>query len=431
MKSILKMRRANSTDKNNKPRKVVKNPSRSLNLWHQLRPALSFLLICALVLMPLLQSGLLVPPAQAQAVTCSSATLADRIFQKCPLGARDVEQALEDQAINDVLDFYQLPATDRSRVLREGRNEIRAMLFTRLLELIKKQSPTTSEQQALAALAARLKQKRVDAANFALEEYQRWKNDPCHYRPPWPLTYDPGIACYSPLGGLFTGPISPSFEEFVQFGALRAYASLNSSDAQFTAAQTSRGVIIAGGAAVVGIGTGIGAAIGVAVPSLVTAILPFAELPIGYTTAAAAAAAGASASGAVSGASLIGGAAGIVLVALTIAISQTINVVNASQVEGKLNTAITEAQNATINLQQEVANPEGLKLVYGQFILMTLPEAPLTPAPDPSPTDRHFIVRESGSATTTDSATIDYLNVDNDSNITTPCRPNERSVVCH
>lgn len=412
MSSTKRTERTNRMGKNKAWRNTFKRFSQSWNLRSKLRAALSFLFIYALVIVPLTTFSSVMPQAQAKKNSPTPSGSPDHIFQNCPFGCNGVEDALENLAIDDVLEAYRLPATDRTRVLHEGRNEVRAMLYLRVLELIKKQSPTATEQQALAALAARIRQKRVDAANAALEEYQRWKNDPCHYYPPSPLTYDPGLACHSPLAALFNGPVSPSFEEFVQFGALRTYAGLNSSDAQFVAAQTAKGIVVGSGLAAIGIGTAVGTAIGGAVPALVTAILPFAELPIGYSTAAAASAAGASASGAVSGASLIGGAAGIVLVALTIAISQTINIVNASQVEGKLNTAITEAQNATINLQQEIANPDGLKLLYGQFILMTLPEALPVIAPAPAPTDRQFIIREEGAATTTDSATLTYLNVD-------------------
>jgi hypothetical protein len=401
MNNRLTIRPTNITGKTSARRTTRRRLAQTLKARKNWCRALAMLLACALIIVPLPKSRLILPAAQAQAPSCSSATLPDRIFQKCQLGVREVEQALEDRAIADVMELHKLPTTERSRLLSNGRNEIRASLFTRLLELIKKTAPTANEQQALANFAARLKQKRVDAALLALEEYQKWKNAPCHYQPPAPLQYDPGTSCYSPLGSLFTGPISPTFEEFQQFGALRAYGALNSPDAQKAALETIANMQPLIGWTAAGIGVLAG---GFIIPLTFLTVFTT-SLPINFLIAT-------EASAAVFGGALAGPVVAVVL-AVVIAVAQTLNVVNASQVEGKLNQAISDAQNATINLQELIADSNGLQQAYGEFILTTLPEVLPPPAPAPSPADRQFMVREAGSNTTTDSPTITYLDHSN------------------
>ena len=401
MKSIVNLRHSNSTNKNKTRRNTVHQLRQSSNLRYKWRPALSFLLICALVVTPLTTFDWVV----AQAQGCFS-TSPDRIFQQCPLGGREVEQALEDQAINDVLALYQLAPSERSRLLSHGRNLIRGMLFARLLELIKKQAPTTSEQQALASFANRIKQKRIDAATFALEEYLRWKDSPCTYNPPAPFDYDPGSACGSPLANLYLGgPLPPTFEEFQQMGAVRAYGDLNSSAAKQAAAESSRAAVVAGGAAAVGLGALVGAAIGSVLPPVVINVI----FPFALRTAFIA---GVEVSSTFSGASVFAGPAAIVVAALVVLITRTIDVVNASQIQGKLEAAKTEAQNSTINLRQLIADEKGLQEFYGAFILATLPDFSDSSVPPPSANDRRFLVRQNGSSTTTDSPTISYRDWD-------------------
>lgn len=372
-----------------------------------LRPVLALLLICALIVVPLPKFRSVLPQALAQTIECSSATLPDRIFQRCQLGVRSVEQALEDQAINDALTLYQLPASDRSRLLSDGRSVLRSMVFTPLLDLIKNPSPTASEQQALAAIAARLQQKRINAATYALAQYQMWKSDPCNYVAPRPFEYEAGPVCHNQLAALFGGPIPPALEEFQQMGAYSVYKDIEGVEAQKAAAEAALNLQIIAGATAVGLGTIAGIYAGAISTTLLSAVLPYTLLVTGASNGAAAVFVP-EVTGVFFGGSAIGGAAAIVVVALVIAITTTINVVNASQLEGKLSQAVTDAQNTPVNLQQVIAAPEDLQQLYTEFILMTLPEVPPSVTPAPSPADRQFIVREAGSNTTTDSPTIAY-----------------------
>ena len=101
------------------------------------RKALSLVFIYALVIVPLLTMDSAMPKTFAQFDPCVGA---NRIFQHCSLGGGQVETDMTNAAIDDVIEFYKLPANERDRVMSYGRNEVRAMLYVRLLQLINKEN---------------------------------------------------------------------------------------------------------------------------------------------------------------------------------------------------------------------------------------------------------------------------------------------------
>ncbi len=210
------MKNTTRTNRNNQEVKIMtkleslKRVVDSRPFRGKLRQASSLVVIYALVVVPLLTIEGVMRKASAATMISSGKSLAqenfvlgaDYIFQDCAFGCGQVQTDLENGAIDDVISLYNLPPTDRSRVIGNARNEIRSMLYHRILALIKKPSPTAAEQAALNTFAGRIKGRRVLAAQKAQEEYNKWRQQAClPYVPPAPFTYNPGAACYSGLSG--------------------------------------------------------------------------------------------------------------------------------------------------------------------------------------------------------------------------------------
>ena len=207
-------------------------------------------------------------------------------------------------------------------------------------------------------------------------------------------------------------PIAPSFEEFEQFGAAVAYAGLNTPVAQDVSIQTTQGIAAGAGAGATLIGGAVGAAVGATLTfGAFSALAPFiggiGGASGGVATAAATTAAS-TASGSV-GAGLVGGTAAVVIAALTAIILASILIANEAQLPGKLQQALINAQTAPIFLPVLTLSDPGNQELFGAFLLATLPDYPGTDIPAPSPTDRQFEVRPANGSTTTDSATISYV----------------------
>ena len=239
----------------------------------RLRKVISVALIITFVLVPLLQGrAIFTPPALAQVSSCGGA---NRIFQGCPLG-EPYEVSLENQALDDLLTLHDLPAVDRSRLLGWQRNELRAALYDKLLGVIKK-APSArpdGEIAALNALATRLKQKRIEPAQYAVEEYNKWKSSPCTHTPPTGFTYSGVAQCAGARLNPNATVDPPKFEEFQAYGVARAYSQFQDVKTQRILNQVVRGVSFLGGLAGVGIA---GAVVGANVPTaVIRVIFPFA-----------------------------------------------------------------------------------------------------------------------------------------------------------
>ncbi|MCW5971368.1 MAG: hypothetical protein KIT57_22905, partial [Blastocatellales bacterium] len=370
----------------------------------RLRKVLTFALCLTLVIVPLLGKGrsVAIPKAAAQEIIiCGAAVppLANRIIQPCfsPLAGVQAN-ALEAEAVDELLAAHQLPSTDKDRLLGWERNLIRAQIFNKIVGYILKapETRTASEQFFVAKLTELVKARRVLAATKAIEEYNRWASNPCTYVAPPGFSYPLHCSCVNHLCGITGGPLPPSFEEFQNYGASIAYKDFNEkpelqaiSRETAVAVGTLSGFAVAGVAAVIGGSIG-GSAVGA---SLVTALFPFA-------TATAAAV----------GAVALAAAAAIVVLALVIGIVQAILVFTAEAIPSKLQDALNTATNANIDLAALVATESGKREIYAEFLLATMPEpsAPtVVPAVDPS--DRQFLLTPGDIVT----PTLQYKDWDN------------------
>ncbi len=333
---------------------------------------------------------------------------ADKIFQNCALGGGQVENDLTNQAVDDVIEMYKLRITDRTLVLQTMRNEVRGMLYIRLLALINKPDKTTAEAQAIETFAGKIKDSRVRAAVAARDEYHRWQQNPCGgYQPPAPNTYNsPGCTFYTLI--LNGEPIPPTFEEFQQYGAAAAHGAAFSDDSKVVAERTGQAVQTAASLGVITAGTGIGLVVGQSLTfSALSSVLPFAASSwgtwgpnlgqIGVVARNASlglvkTALPSTASSGASGGAAIGGPIAVIAMAIQILATQTVNVVNRAQLPDKLDQAIVDMQNANINVRDLLTTDAGNSEVYMNFIFQTLPDFPAPDAPAAQPTDRKFVV---------------------------------------
>ena len=126
------------------------------------------------------------------------------------------------------------------RIVQAGQYQIAGILWSLFLQIIDahKNNPsslTTNENGAYDWLRGQVNTAREDAANKALDEYNKWKASPCTYQTPDPQLFsfdaaaDP--ACGGGLSTLFAGPSPPSFTELVEMGQYDANKDLYSSGA--------------------------------------------------------------------------------------------------------------------------------------------------------------------------------------------------------
>ena len=207
----------------------------------------------------------------------------------------------------------------------------------------------------------------------------------------------------------------PSFEEFQQFGAANAYQDLYTPQAQDISAQTTQAITLGAGVAFAVVGTTAAALIGSTLSfATIAAIFPYSGVTLTLSASgiyfSVGPAAGAS-SGAI-GASAAAGPAAAIILALTVAIIQGINIGNEAALPGKLQEAINTAQNQTINLRDLTTTDSGNSEIYGAFLMATLPDFPGTDVPAPAPTDRKFEVSTQNSSGATISDTISYQDWD-------------------
>ncbi len=232
------------------------------------------------------------------------------------------------------------------------------------------------------------------------------------YVPPAPFTYDPGVGCFREIARYYSiGPKPPTFEEFQQFGAALAYGELFYSRGTGCGGKNGRGYRHCHRLGVVShCRQNVGATIGFSITfGTLGAVLPYAGLTFSIAGGIATPVfpAAASASGAI-GATAVGVPLAIITVAVTIFVIQLINVINQSQLPGKLQEALNSAQNQTINPHDLTMNDDGRKELYGAFILATLPDFLHTTVPAPDPHDRQFVVSQNGTGGTIDRSTISY-----------------------
>ncbi|MBV9582393.1 MAG: hypothetical protein JO057_27725, partial [Chloroflexi bacterium] len=201
------------------------------------------------------------PPSGVQVVTCGGQ---GRIFQYCPIDG-PAEIRLENQAIDGVLALHQLPASDRDRVLGWARSDVRAYLFANLLAAYRKPASdrTPDEATAIAGLTKAVRQKRIDAANIAIDDYNQWNQNPCRFTPPNGFTYNRGTACGNGVFPTFGRPNPPTSADFAAYGVAAAYGAYQSdASLQAISGDTAAALGMMAGLGAVPIAGSIGAAIG-------------------------------------------------------------------------------------------------------------------------------------------------------------------------
>ncbi|MBV9327273.1 MAG: hypothetical protein JO352_26290 [Chloroflexi bacterium] len=346
------------------------------------------------------------PSSGVEVVSCGGQ---NRIFQNCPIDG-PTEIRLENQAIDAVLALHQLPAGDRDRVLAWARNDVRAALFANLIVAYKKPADqrTADEAAAVARLTQAVRQKRVDAADVAIGEYNKWAQNPCAYSPPAGFSYDRGTACARGANQLFGRPNPPSRADFQAYGAAAAYATY-ASDASLRAlsGDTARAYGTLAGLGAAAAAGGVAAAVGAGLTvGTLTAIQPFLISTIlvsGYglgvlgssgaaLATSASAATAASSSGAL-GAISLGGPVAIIAAAVVIGVVQGVNVVNAAELPARLQGDLSVAQNydptSALASSDADTSARATQELYGAFLALTLPDYPgggAVPAPQPSDT---------------------------------------------
>jgi hypothetical protein len=313
---------------------------------------------------------------------------------------------LEAEAVQEVIEQHQLPASDlsrASRVLDYARSDVRARLFAKVLEIaaLEPDLRTANQQLIAEAYADKLQEQRIAAVESAISEYERWESSPCDYVPPEPFTYDPdpgGTLCDGnfTLSDLLQNVSSPTLEEFLAYGALEVRQSLLDDEGAIVVAETQGAmvgysVLIASGVAIVG-----AVALG--------ALVAFGGESLFLIGVGGAAAAGASATVATAAivASVIG-AIGVALVAIFIGVMQGIFVFTTSAIPDQLAEALVQAQDVRPHLNEVVATGEGVQELFYAFIPTTLPEFRSTePPPALDNLDQCFaITDESGNTTIT------------------------------
>jgi hypothetical protein len=79
----------------------------------------------------------------------------------------------------------------RQRSGLKDKNQLRAAVYAAIMAIARAQNRTPKEQAVMDWLAGQVKKTRIDAARLALEEYDRWKNDPWSYHPPQGYDFSP------------------------------------------------------------------------------------------------------------------------------------------------------------------------------------------------------------------------------------------------
>ena len=134
---------------------------------------------------------------------------------------------LEQQAVTTLLEVHQLPATDRDRITSWEMDAVRALAFSNLVALILKDpaSRTPAEQAMVDRMAELVQERRIAAAQFSIDEYNRWNADPCSYGAPHGFTYEIDYSWCSgnPLVTAFRGPTPPTLQDFLNYGNAEIY----------------------------------------------------------------------------------------------------------------------------------------------------------------------------------------------------------------
>ncbi|RCJ25446.1 hypothetical protein A6S26_16875 [Nostoc sp. ATCC 43529] len=119
--------------------------------------------------------------------------------------------------------------------------ELRAGLFVEILEIANKPvgQRTAEEKLALEWLAKKVKQNRIEATKYALNEYEKWQSNPWTYQPPDGFDrYNVGAPANA-LQWTWTTPNPPPIRSY---GTVAAYSKLTYTGGQTALAETLRSI---------------------------------------------------------------------------------------------------------------------------------------------------------------------------------------------
>ena len=374
-------------------------------------------------LAPALAPVLAPATASAQVIGCRPG--GNRLIQNyCVDGVVYFEdlQQLENDAVKALLGFHKLPMAEASVVYDLGRvdlrNEVRAYMVEILESLVRKPpaSRTVHEQNLFNWLQALVRQNEIALYTNAVNEYHRWRNNPCGF------ALDPAIAsanglsyngapfCASPLNSLFGGPPVPAESYFTAFGMRKSYGAASETMPNFAA-------LVADSSVNVGLVVGSIAAaytvIATAVPAAAAAITYAAQLQLivaalgpGHPITSYVVSAGIAK--AVSLATIFAGPVAIVLIAIAIGVTAGMQVFNNEATLNNLNNLsnkLAAANNAPPDLNALVADTSGLGMhkLVSTVTSQTVPDAPSSaPLPAHRPgTDWNFAIDNTTSDTMT------------------------------
>ena len=353
-----------------------------------------------------------VPPV-IQIIKCDGPM---RVLQGCQFNYGSPDEAwyrLEQQAISDMLKLYNLPDTDRTRLLDWERDALRAIVFDKLMAIIKKAPTerTADERLIYDQMQAFVRAKRLQAATVAQNEYNKWANNPCGYAPPAPFTFPLSTSCGSQTMMALSPPKPPTFEEFQNYGTYDVYRTLTDAEAQAALAGTVKVAYFLAGVAIAGIAATVAGFVGASLLAgsvVISAIFPFLAGVLGGAGSGALFTAGLAMPAGVMGAAALAGPVAIIIITIVIAVMEGIAVFQAAEIPGKLQAAVDAADDA--DLAQLATTEAGYREIFSTFMMASLPLPTTTNGTAPpaqQSTDRKWeIVPEGGSVQT--SATITY-----------------------
>jgi hypothetical protein len=329
---------------------------------------------------------------------------------------------LENDAVSALLAFHKLPADDASVVYDLGRvdlrNEVRAYMVQILESLVRKPpaSRTVHEQNLFNWLQALVRQNEIALYTNAVDEYHRWRNNPCGF------ALDPAIAsanglsyngapfCASPLNSLYGGPPVPAESYFTAYGMRKSYGAAAETVPNFAAlvadSSVNVGMVVGSiAAAYTLIATAVPVVAGVmafvAQLQLIVAALGPGHLITSYAVSVGIAKV-------LSVATSFAGPAAIVLIAITIGVTAGMQVFDKEATLNNLNNLsnkLAAANSAPPDLNAFVADTTGLGMfkLISTVTSQTAPDAPSSAAlPTHRPgTDWNFAIDNTTSDTLT------------------------------
>jgi hypothetical protein len=315
---------------------------------------------------------------------------------------------LETQAVQDVLALHSLPPEDDGAARTWGRDDVLSELYILLVEAANTTAAerTTDQQNAVDWLTTVAKRRNIAAATNAAREYVKWAGlgrssfdalmatNPtkaqietflsgavlnfdalppnategwCIYRSPTPYGDDykgyNSPICSTQVIGIFLPP-TPTYEDFVKWGAAKSTYSLLSSGSYLSRAQTlgiSLGLMIPLAAAIAGYFPYTLAVAAVASEAALAAL--------DVTTTTATVLSVATTFSVVAGVTLVT----TIILAVVAAVILGINVTDAANLPGKLAKLLDDTNNSTVDAATLISSTDSTTSLFSIFVAVTAP----------------------------------------------------------